>query len=77
MQQESFASDRAEVEQFFESWAQEGGLSYAEQTRLREAINAMYDDLNVQITSLPPQVWAECRRFLRSLIYAATKADLE
>jgi hypothetical protein len=76
LQQESFASDRAAIEQFFVTWSQEGGLSYVEQTKLREAINAMYDDLNAQINSLPPPVWAECRRFLRSLIYAATKADL-
>jgi hypothetical protein len=76
LQQESFAADRAKIEEFFVTWAREGGLNYVQQTQLREAINAMYDDLNAQINSLPPPVWAECRRFLRSLIYAATKADL-
>jgi hypothetical protein len=76
LQQESFAADRAKIEEFFVTWARDGGLSYAEQTQLREAINVMYDDLNTQIDSLPPWVWAECRRFLRSLIFAATKADL-
>jgi hypothetical protein len=76
LQQESFAADRAKIEEFFVTWARDGGLSYAEQTQLREAINVMYDDLNTQIGNLPPWVWAECRRFLRSLIFAATKADL-
>jgi hypothetical protein len=77
LQQDSFADNRDAIDQLFESWARYGTLSFAEQTKVRETINAMFDDLNAQIKSLPPQVYTECRRFLRSLIYAATKADLQ
>jgi hypothetical protein len=77
LQQDSFASERDEVDQLFEKWAQYGTLTYAEQTKVRESINALFDQLNSQIKSIPPQVYTEARRFLRSVIYAATKADLQ
>jgi hypothetical protein len=76
LQQEVFASERATIDEYFMSWARVGQLTFEEQTKLREAVNAMYDDLNSQLDNLPPQIWGECRRFLRSLIFAATKADL-
>jgi hypothetical protein len=75
--QDSFATQRDEVDQMFVKWAQYGTLGYSEQTKLREDINAMLDQLNAQIKDMPQQAWAEARRFLRSVIYAATKGDLQ
>jgi hypothetical protein len=77
LQQDSLATQRGEVDQLFQKWAQYGTLGYSEQTKVREAINAMYEELNSQIKSMPAQVWIECRRFLRTLVYAATKSDLQ
>lgn len=76
-QQDSFAAQREQVDQLFEKWAQYGALDFSEQTRVREAINGMYDELNAEINNIPPQAWGECRRFLRSVIYAATRSDLQ
>jgi hypothetical protein len=77
LQQDSFAESRADVDDLFEAWARYGNLNYSQQTKVRETINAMFDELNAQIKQIPPQVYTECRRFLRSLIYAATKSDLQ
>jgi hypothetical protein len=76
LRQDRFASDRGDVDELLERWARYGALSYDEQTRLREAINGLYDDLNGRMQDMPPQIWTESRRFLRSLVYAATKSDL-
>jgi hypothetical protein len=77
LQQDSYAETRGEVNKLFEKWARYGVLDYAEQTKVRETINALFDQLNAQINNLPPQIYTEARRFLRSVIYAATKADLQ
>jgi hypothetical protein len=77
LQQDMFAAERDEVNRFFEAWARYGELSYADQTKLRETINGLFDDLNSQMREMPPPVYVECRRFLRSLIFAATRADLQ
>jgi hypothetical protein len=76
LRQDKFTAERNDVEELFERWARYGAISYEEQTRLREAINGLYDDLNAEMHDMPAQVWTESRRFLRSLVYAVTKADL-
>jgi hypothetical protein len=76
LQQDGFASERDEVDKLFEKWARYGALDYSEQTKVREAINALFDELNAQINNMPAQIYTEARRFLRSVIYAATKVDL-
>jgi hypothetical protein len=77
LQQDSFAAERDEVDKLFDKWARYGTLDFSEQTKVREAINALFDELNAQINNIPAQIYTEARRFLRSVIYAATKADLQ
>ena len=49
-----------------------GGLDYADQRQVRENIDAMFDSLKSQISSIPPQDYVACRTFLQSLLYATT-----
>jgi hypothetical protein len=77
LQQESFASQRKEVDQLFALRARYGGLGYADQMKVRETVDAMFDGLKTQIDQIPPQDYTTCRSFLRSLSYAATKTELE
>lgn len=76
LQDPGFASQRAEVEQLFAVQAQYGGLSYADQMKVRKATDVMLGELKAQIKDMPPQDYVACRSFLQSLTYAATKTEL-
>ena len=61
----------------FSKHATYGGLSYSDQTKVREGVNTMYRELKTQIKSIPPPDYVACRTFLNSLTYAATKTELQ
>ena len=77
LQQDSFADQRSEVEAIFATWSRYGGLDYADQTKIRQTVDAMFDELKSQIQTIPPQDYVACRRFLQSLNYTATKTELD
>jgi hypothetical protein len=76
LQDDNFASQRAELEQLFTAQSQYGALSYADQMKVRKTTNAMFHELKAQIKDMPPQDYTACRSFLQSLTYAATKTEL-
>ena len=77
LQQDSFESQRHEVDQLFVVRARYGGLGYADQMKVRETVDAMFAQLKEQIQQIPPQDYVACRSFLQSVGYAATKTELE
>ena len=44
--------------------------------KVRQTVDAMFDQLKEQIREIPPQDYVACRSFLQSLSYAATKTEL-
>ena len=71
-----FRTRRSILDECTAKWVRYGELDYADQTQVRENINAMYDTLRSQIRSIPPQDFVTCRTFLQSLLYATTRAIL-
>lgn len=76
LQQESFASERALMEQISATKATHGSLGISDQMAARKTIETMFADLKSQLKDLPPQEYVASRNFLRSLIYATTRSDL-
>ena len=76
MQDASFQAQRSAVDEFTAKWVKYGALDYADQTQVRENIDAMFDGLKSQISSIPPQDYVACRTFLQSLLYATTRTTL-
>jgi len=76
LQDASFESQRSAVDEYTSKWVKYGGLNYADQTQVRENIDAMFDSLKSQISSIPPQDYLACRMFLQSLLYATTRTTL-
>lgn len=76
LQDGNFAANRTELEHLFALQAQYGGLSYADQMKVRKATDAMLTELKAQIKDMPPQDYVACRSFLQSLTYAATKTEM-
>ena len=64
------------IDQYTTKWAKYGGLDYVEQAQVREHIDAVFDTLKSQMTSIPPQDYVACRTFLQSLLYATTRSIL-
>jgi hypothetical protein len=77
LQEDSFATQRAAVDQLSATKAAHGSLSFSDQMAARKTIESMYAGLKSQIRDVPPQDYAVSNRFLRSLIYALSRADLE
>lgn len=77
LQQDGFAKQRGEVEKIFADWARYGGLSYSDQNKARQTIDAMFAELKAHIKDIPPQDYVACRSYLESLNYAATKTQLQ
>ncbi len=77
LQEDSFASQRTEVEQLFAMRAKYGGLGYADQSKVRQIIDAMFLELKSQIRQIPPPDYVASRDFLQSLTYAASKTELQ
>lgn len=76
LQNDSFATQRGELEKLFATQAKYGALSYADQMKVRKTTDAMFGELKAQIKDMPPQDYVACRSFLQSLTYAATKTEL-
>ena len=77
LQQPCFESGRNELDQLLAVYARYGGLGYSDQTKVRETIHDMYQELNSQIDQIPPQDYVGCKRFLRSVNYAATGTEMQ
>jgi hypothetical protein len=71
-----FEAHRSAIDQYTTKWAKYGGLDYVEQAQVREHIDAVFDTLKSQMTSIPPQDYVACRTFLQSLLYATTRSIL-
>ena len=76
LQDAGFQAQRSAVDEYTAKWVKYGGLNYADQTQVRENIDAMFDGLKSQIRSIPPQDYVACRTFLQSLLYATTRTTL-
>jgi len=76
LQDPSFEAQRSVVNGCTTNWVKYGGLNYADQRQVRETIDAMYDSLKSQISSIPPQDYLACRMFLQSVLYATTRTTL-
>ena len=76
LQDPSFQPQKSVVDEETAKWLKYGGLNYADQTQVRENIDTMFDGLKSQITSIPPQDYVACRKFLQSLLYATTRTTL-
>ncbi|MEN6450604.1 MAG: hypothetical protein ABFC96_08950 [Thermoguttaceae bacterium] len=76
LQQQGFETQRNEIDQLLAKQARYGALNYADQTKVRQNIDTMYDELKEQVKQIPPMDYVACRNFLRSVNYAATKTEL-
>ena len=76
LQQDSFTPQRTELEQILAKQANYGSLGYSDQMQARQTIESMFTDLKSQVKTAPPQDWVASQSFLRSLIYATTKTEL-
>ena len=77
LQDPLFADQRGVVDADIAKLVAQGGLDFAEKTRVRESIDTMFDALKDQIRNIPPQEYAASRSFLQSLVYAATRTTLQ
>jgi hypothetical protein len=76
LQQPAFEQQRREIDQLFEKRARYGGLNYADQNAVRQAVDAMSAQLREQIDNIPPQEYIACKNFLQSTLYSATKNEM-
>ncbi len=76
LQQPSFQAQRNEIDQLLAKLARYGALSYADQTKVHQTVDAMFGQLKAQIDQVPPMDYVACRSFLRSVNYAATKTEM-
>jgi hypothetical protein len=76
LQDERYASQRAELEQLLAKQASYGGLGASDHTKAREAIESMSGMMKDQIRDVPPQDYTTAKSFLKSLIYSMTKTQL-
>ncbi len=77
LQDASFAGPRGTVDQLFTKFATYGGLTYSEQSAIRQAVDGMYAALKAQIKQIAPPDYVACRNFLSSVLYAVTKGQLQ
>jgi hypothetical protein len=73
LQQDMFNEQRGPVDEYAAKWVKYGTLDYTDQTGMRQNIDAMFDAMKGQISSIPPQDYVQCRSFLQSLLYATTR----
>ncbi|MEN6457357.1 MAG: hypothetical protein ABFC63_00295 [Thermoguttaceae bacterium] len=76
LQQPMFDTQRNEIDRVLATQARYGVLSYSDQTKIREDIKTIFEQLKSQIDQIPPTEYVACRNFLRSVSYATTKTDL-
>ncbi len=77
LQDSRYASERGAVDQLFAKRASYGGLTNSDRAKVRDTIDSMFDALKEQVRDIPPQDYVACRGFLQSLVYAASKSELE
>jgi hypothetical protein len=77
LQDTSFDAERRELDQIFAKRANYGGIDHSDREQVRQVVDTMFDGLKAQIKQIPPQTYADSRRFLQSLVYAATKTTLD
>jgi hypothetical protein len=71
-----FEQHRVEINRLAARWAGYRALDGDERAEMREHVGAMFDLLNDQITSIPPQEYMASRRFLESLLYETTQTTI-
>jgi hypothetical protein len=76
LQEDGFASRRAEMDKLMEQYTNYGGLSYADQTKVKGIVNSMFKDLKAQINTVPSDEYIAARTFLNSVLYASAKARI-
>ena len=77
LQMDCFATQRSDVDDLFATRARYGGLNYADQMKVRNVVDTMFTDLKGQIRQIPPPDYVACRSFLQSVMFAATKTELD
>jgi hypothetical protein len=76
LQHDAFKAERAELDGLMMQHARYGNLTYADQTKVRNSVNAMFKALKSQIKDIPAPDYSSARAFLNSVLYAATKSQL-
>jgi hypothetical protein len=76
LQDNSFAQQRAQVEQLLAKRAQYGRLGASDTNQLGGAIEGLSSTLKQQVRSVPPQQYVAANSFLKSLMYSATQSPL-
>jgi hypothetical protein len=76
LQQDIFAPQRTDLDQLLAKKTTYGRLSYPDQSEARKTIETMFGVLESQIKQIPPMDYVASRSFLRSMIYATSKSEL-
>jgi hypothetical protein len=76
LQVDALATYRAQLDELMSEQARYGSLSYADQTKVRSSVNAMFKALKANISKIPTPDYTSARSFLNSVLYAATKSQL-
>lgn len=76
LQDDRYAAQRSELDQLMAKRAAYGGLGYSDQTKFRETIDGMFEDMKGRVREVPTGLYSESRVFLASLSYAVTKTQI-
>ena len=76
LQEDGFSSRRTEMDKLMEQFTAYGGLSYSDQTKVKQIVNSMFKDLKSQINMIPSDEYIAARTFLNSVLYASAKARI-
>lgn len=71
-----FNDRRSEIDQLVAKQAEYGSLPYADQSKVRENIESMFDTLKSQINEIPTPDYISSRSFLNNLKYQTTRTQL-
>ena len=74
---DDYDPQRTELNELFAKRAELGGLGFSDQTKARQAVDAMFATLKGQIRSVPSDQYVASRSFLDSLVYVVAKTDLD
>jgi hypothetical protein len=77
LQIEAFTPQRTVLDDLLAKEAAMGALGYPDQEKARDTIDAMMAVLKGMIRDVPSAQYLGARNFLRSLIYATSKSDLD
>jgi hypothetical protein len=77
LQAEAFAEGRSQLDELMKIHTNYGGLGYSDQEKARDTIDDMFGTLKSMVREIPPQGYVASRNFLRSLMYAMTKSEME